>query len=116
MRGVKSEDLMAIVDYMYLVEANIHQENLNLFFKISKELSLKGLTQRHTEKEANVVEENDDTKLDVKDEYFLENTSHGLDPLRKFEKNDDELKFCETQIQEQGDSKRAEQIFKCIGS
>ena len=48
MRDVKSEDFMAIVDYLYLGEANIHQENLIFFFlQIAEELNLKGLTKRH---------------------------------------------------------------------
>ena len=31
MRGVKSEDLVAIVDFLYYGEANIYQENLDKF-------------------------------------------------------------------------------------
>ena len=114
MRGVKLEDLMAIVDYIYLGETNIHQDNLNIFLKIAEELSLKGLTKRYIDKQANVIEENADTKLDVKDEYFQENTYQGLDPLRKSETIEDALKFCETKSQEPAHSERAEQIVNVL--
>ena len=43
MRGIKSEDLSAIVDFLYCGEANIFQENLDSFFAIAEELKLKGL-------------------------------------------------------------------------
>ena len=44
MRGVKSEDLAAIIDFLYNGEANIFQENLDSFLAIAEELQLKGLT------------------------------------------------------------------------
>ena len=44
MRGIKSEDLVAIVDYLYHGEANIYQDNLESFLAIAEELKLKGLT------------------------------------------------------------------------
>ena len=44
MRGVKSEDLVAIVDFLYFGEANVYQESLDAFLAIAEELQLKGLT------------------------------------------------------------------------
>ena len=44
MRGIKSTELVAIMDFMYKGEANIYQENLNAFMIIAEELQLKGLT------------------------------------------------------------------------
>ena len=44
MRGVKSEDLVAIVDFLYNGEANVCQENLDSFLAVAEELQLKGLT------------------------------------------------------------------------
>ena len=44
MRGIKSDDLIAIVDFLYYGETNIHQENLDSFLNIAEELSLRGLT------------------------------------------------------------------------
>ena len=43
MRGIKSEDLGAIIDFLYCGEANICQENLDSFLAIASELKLKGL-------------------------------------------------------------------------
>ena len=43
MRGVKSNDLLAIVDFLYCGEANVFQENLDSFLAIAEELQLKGL-------------------------------------------------------------------------
>ena len=48
MRGMKSEDLIAIVDFLYYGEANVFQENLDSFLAIAEELKLKGLTGQQT--------------------------------------------------------------------
>ena len=44
MRGLKSDDLMAIMDFLYLGEANVFQESLESFLALAEELQLKGLT------------------------------------------------------------------------
>ena len=41
MSGVKSHDLLAIVDFLYSGEANVFQENLDSFLAIAEELQLK---------------------------------------------------------------------------
>ena len=43
MRGMKSGDLLAIVDFLYYGEANIYQDNLETLLNIAEELKLKGL-------------------------------------------------------------------------
>merc|ERR1712129_463092 len=43
MRGLKSEDLVAIIDFLYFGEANVYQENLDSFLAVAEELQLKGL-------------------------------------------------------------------------
>ena len=43
MRGMKSDDLLAIVDFLYRGEANVFQENLDSFLAFAEELQLKGL-------------------------------------------------------------------------
>ena len=43
MRGMKSDDLVAIVDFLYCGETNVYQENLDSFLAIAEELQLKGL-------------------------------------------------------------------------
>jgi hypothetical protein len=44
MRGLKAKELEAIVDFMYLGEANVCQEDLEAFLTLGVELQLKGLT------------------------------------------------------------------------
>ena len=53
MRGVKSDDLKAIVDFLYFGEANIYQENLDSFLAIAEELQLKGLEGSKDQQESN---------------------------------------------------------------
>ena len=43
MRGIKSSNLTAIVDFIYLGEANVFQEQLESFLALAEELQLKGL-------------------------------------------------------------------------
>ena len=43
MRGLKPEDLDAIVDFMYFGEATVLQENLEAFMSVTAELNVKGM-------------------------------------------------------------------------
>ena len=45
MRGLKSFDLLAIIDFLYCGEANVYNENLDSFLAIAGELQLRGLTK-----------------------------------------------------------------------
>merc|ERR1712129_573489 len=56
MRCLKSEDIVAMVDFLYFGEANVYQENLESFLALAEELQLKGLIGSNAEKE--VAEEN----------------------------------------------------------
>ena len=49
LRGIKSEDLLAIVDFLYRGEANVFQENLDSFLAIAEELQLKGLMGKQSD-------------------------------------------------------------------
>ena len=44
MRGIKSRDLEAVVDFIYLGEANVFQEQLETFLALAEEFELEGLT------------------------------------------------------------------------
>ena len=59
MRGVRSNTLTALVDFLYYGEANVYQEDLDTFLAIAEELQLKGF-QGSTDQ--NVI---NDTKEDV---------------------------------------------------
>merc|ERR1712129_510440 len=52
MRGLKSEDLVSMIDFLYLGEANVYQENLEPFLAVAEELQLKGLMGSGAEEEA----------------------------------------------------------------
>ena len=43
MRGMKSDDVLAIVDFLYYGRADIYQENVDTFLNIAEEFQLKGL-------------------------------------------------------------------------
>ena len=44
MRGTKSDDLVAILDFVYNGQANVEKQNLETFLALGDELKLKGLT------------------------------------------------------------------------
>ena len=50
MRGVKSDDLQAILDFLYCGEANVFQDSLDSFLSIAEELQLKGLMRSSNDK------------------------------------------------------------------
>jgi len=66
MRNVKSEDLVAIVDFIYSGETNVCQENLDAFLSMAEELQIKGLT-------VNEDNEHNETEFDER-----ENECHGF--------------------------------------
>ena len=57
MRGVKADELAAMVDFMYYGEANVYRQNLASFLVISEELQLQGLKSPDDEGELNEVED-----------------------------------------------------------
>ena len=63
MRGLKSEDLVAMIDFLYFGEANVYQENLDSFLAVAEELQLKGLMGSGAEEE---VEENNKQNVSKK--------------------------------------------------
>ena len=58
MRGMKAEDLVAIVDFLYYGEANISESNLDGFLALAEELQLKGFERKTTEYENNTGQPN----------------------------------------------------------
>ena len=51
MRGIKANDLVAIVDFIYLGEANIYQDDLDNFLAFDDDLQLKGLLKAKNDTE-----------------------------------------------------------------
>ena len=52
MRGLKYENLLSMVDFIYSGEANVYQENLDTFLAMADELQVKGLDKRKEEEES----------------------------------------------------------------
>ena len=67
MRALKSEDLIAIMDFLYFGEANVFQDNLDSFLALAEELQLKGV--RTTDSEAGGVDKEEKTKIPSKNQY-----------------------------------------------
>ena len=63
MRGIKTKDIAAIVDFIYHGEAKIHQDDLDAFLALAEELKLKGLTNNKSE-EAMYQEVREDISID----------------------------------------------------
>ena len=87
MRGMKSKDLVAILDFLYYGEANIFQENLESFLALAEEFKLKGLTGNNQEPEQKeyqrqVQQERLDVKIEDSKNVLLPKM-HAIDPEDK---------------------------------
>jgi len=85
MRGLNSEDLVAIVDFLYYGEAKVNQENIESFLALAEELNLKGLTangdtiEKEEENIRKTEEKRTKSKPVVKTETTNEENSASLD-------------------------------------
>ena len=59
-----TENLKAMVDFIYHGKANVYQENLESFLALADELQLKGLGRNQTDNEAEISEENSTPNID----------------------------------------------------
>ena len=82
MRAVKSEDLIAIIDFVYYGEVNVPQDNLETFLALAQELKLKGLTQAET---------TEDSKEFIKSEKPVVDKSSVLSAKQDAPPNPDQL-------------------------
>ena len=57
MRGLKSGDLIAMIDFIYFGEANVSQDSLDSFLALAEELQLKGLTRQDEGQTKEVLEQ-----------------------------------------------------------
>ena len=77
-RGLRSEDLQAILDFQYFGEASVHQENLASFLAIAEEIKLGGLTGQTF---GDVLEDEDQSAKDIKtEESTRDNLRNTLKP------------------------------------
>jgi len=49
LKGVKYQELLSVLNFMYMGEVNVAQEELNSFLAVAEELRVKGLTQNSSE-------------------------------------------------------------------
>jgi len=47
LKGVKYEDIVSVLNFMYHGEVNVAQEELNSFLAVAEDLQVKGLTQKN---------------------------------------------------------------------
>ena len=62
LKGFHSKDLVAIVDFLYVGEANVFQENLDSFLAIAEELKLKGLSGQSSDDFMNTQDKSVESK------------------------------------------------------
>ena len=73
MRGMKSEDLVAMMNFLYYGEANINQVNLDSFLAIAEDLKLNGLTRDSNNFQIdNIPTPLPETKHEIEAEIFQE--------------------------------------------
>jgi len=70
MRGIKIDELVAIMDFLYYGETNVFEESLDNFLALAEELKLKGLS-RNSGIEANPVNAEPDQKIITKKKKTL---------------------------------------------
>ena len=90
MRGMKSEDLNAIVDFLYYGEANVFQENLDSFLGIAEELQLKGLTGQtsgYEEKESKNPMEATPIPMKPKEVFKRDSSNFEMQPIKRDEQS-----------------------------
>ena len=51
LKDVKYKDILAVLDFMYMGEVNVAQEELNSFLSVAEDLRVKGLTQSNSSSE-----------------------------------------------------------------
>merc|ERR1719357_934493 len=66
LRGIRTKDMEAVVDFIYQGEVDVSQENLQGFLSLARDLQIKGLTGG-SEKEKMVHSEKNVTNLSVND-------------------------------------------------
>ena len=85
MKGMKTDDLTAIVDFLYFGEANVYQENLDSFLAIAEELQIKGLAGSKYEAEQLKPKEKYDTESKLsspKKQRTLKETTYDSDKAK----------------------------------
>ena len=100
MKGVKFEDLCAIVDFLYLGEANVFQESLDSFLGIAEELKLKGLTDqtRDAENKKEISSGHPVQRVNSKSLHTIKKPGMKKDPLGSYAQTSPEKSYYENKV------------------
>jgi len=66
LKGVKYKDILAVLNFMYMGEVNVAQEELNSFLSVAEDLRVKGLTQNNSRSDKESLLKPESTKHIVK--------------------------------------------------
>ena len=55
LKGVKYKELLSVLNFMYMGEVNVAQDELNTFLAVAEDLKVKGLTQNNSENSGNNI-------------------------------------------------------------
>ena len=70
MRGLRYEDLLSLVDFLYHGEANVYPDNVDSFLTIAEELQLKGIKREETVDEAPIIKKDSRGRKTMKNNSF----------------------------------------------
>ena len=104
MRGVKHQDLSAIIDFIYLGETEVMKENLETFLEIAGELGVQGMTRQNSKKPSE-----DRLTTNSFGSELVENYS-GVDGLVNTQKDQ---KFIQREQQVDNVDRNAKASFEC---
>jgi len=65
LKGVKYSELMSVLNFMYMGEVNVAQEELNSFLSVAEDLRVKGLTQNNSDASTKVLPKQDPPKQTI---------------------------------------------------
>merc|ERR1712204_66636 len=82
MRGVKSEDLVAIVDFLYYGGANVYQESIDAFLAIAEELKLKGLTGNNSQEKTEETFQSPATNISKQVKSKIQHKTENFKPYK----------------------------------
>jgi len=113
MKGVKSVDLVALIDFLYCGEVQVLRDNLENFMAMAEELKIKGLWKEKEEeysKDQNIVweqsgERSSKKKIKTKLDNKIEDNTNFKESFRDYEPNatlieDDVLKDVKVNLEE----------------
>ena len=99
MKGIRSDNLMAMVEFFYKGEANVLQENLDTFLALAEELKLKGLSGEDVgEKETHFSSATPNPKQSMKPTQKFSNASSKEYLIAKTEPSDFDVRTAQNNL------------------